>query len=69
LFVHYRYTVRIWKLLKEWIGIQGFFPKAMGGHRHQRLVVFYGGGIKPASEGFGFTHLANRLRDLERKER
>jgi hypothetical protein len=41
----------------------------MGGPRHQRVVVFFSGGIKPAPKGFGFTHLANSLEDLERKER
>jgi hypothetical protein len=44
------------------------FPKAMGGPRHQRVVVFNGEGIKPAPKGFGFTHLANRLGDLEREK-
>jgi hypothetical protein len=47
----------------------GLAPKAMGGPRHQRVVALYGGGIKPAPKGFGFTHLANRLGDLEREER
>jgi hypothetical protein len=40
----------------------------MGGPRHQRVVVFNGEGIKPAPKGFGFTHLANRLGDLEREK-
>jgi hypothetical protein len=27
LFVHYRFTTRIWELLKDWLGLQGTFPR------------------------------------------
>jgi hypothetical protein len=44
-------------------------PKTMGGPRHPRVVVLYGGRTEPAaSEGFGLDHFANRLGDLERVE-
>jgi hypothetical protein len=26
LFVHYRFTVRIWRLIKDWMGLQGVQP-------------------------------------------
>jgi hypothetical protein len=31
LFVHCRFTTRIWELLKEWLGIQGVFPRHWAG--------------------------------------
>jgi hypothetical protein len=31
LFVHCRYTVRIWELLKEWLGLQGIYPRLWTG--------------------------------------
>jgi hypothetical protein len=31
LFVHCRYTTRIWELLKDWLGIQGIHPRQWGG--------------------------------------
>jgi hypothetical protein len=31
LFVHCRYTVRIWELLKGWLGLQGFCPRLWSG--------------------------------------
>jgi hypothetical protein len=31
LFVHCRYTTRIWELLKDWLGIHGIHPRQWGG--------------------------------------
>jgi hypothetical protein len=30
LFVHCRFTIRIWELLKEWLGIHGIHPRQWG---------------------------------------
>jgi hypothetical protein len=42
LFVHCRYTVRIWELLKDWLGLQGIYPRLWAGLSIHEWVVIHG---------------------------
>jgi hypothetical protein len=47
LFIHCRYTVRIWELLKEWLGIQGVFPRRWAGLNIKQWRSFMEEGSNP----------------------
>jgi hypothetical protein len=71
LFVHCRFTARIWELLRDWLGIRGIQPQDWGGgggDGHSTLVGHFGGRVESFSEGSCFPCLAHRVGNLARAQ-
>jgi hypothetical protein len=51
LFVYCRFTVRIWKLLKDWLGLQGIYPRLWAGLSIQEWWSSLAEGSSPHKKG------------------